>query len=141
MKQKVGELYGKPIVVGNPNEFEKYEIPLKDLGGNSFDGGMEYYLVLNNQKYKYYADSAERFTYAFHKIINLEGRNYIGVIYGYDINNDNVIAFCTSRMQFSSHREGNNNMIQKFELDNNVSLSDTSKFKQITAKEYYSLLK
>lgn len=31
MKQKVGELYGKPVVVGNPNEFEKYEIPLKDL--------------------------------------------------------------------------------------------------------------
>ena len=33
MKQKVGELYGKPIVVGNPNEFEKHEIPLNDLGG------------------------------------------------------------------------------------------------------------
>ena len=31
MKQKVGELYGKPIVVGNPNEFEKHEIPLNDL--------------------------------------------------------------------------------------------------------------
>lgn len=31
MKQKVGELYGKPIVVGNPNEFEKQEISLKDL--------------------------------------------------------------------------------------------------------------
>lgn len=31
MKQKVGELYGKPIVVGNLNEFEKHEIPLKDL--------------------------------------------------------------------------------------------------------------
>lgn len=31
MKQKVGELYGKPIVVGNPNEFEKQEIPLNDL--------------------------------------------------------------------------------------------------------------
>ena len=31
MKQKVGELYGKPVVVGNPNEFEKHEIPLNDL--------------------------------------------------------------------------------------------------------------
>lgn len=31
MKQKIGELYGKPIVVGNPNEFEKHEIPLNDL--------------------------------------------------------------------------------------------------------------
>ena len=31
MKQKVGELYGKPVVVGNPNEFEKHEIPLNDF--------------------------------------------------------------------------------------------------------------
>lgn len=31
MKQKVGELYGKPVVAGNPNEFEKHEIPLNDL--------------------------------------------------------------------------------------------------------------
>lgn len=31
MKQKVGEIYGKPIVIGNPNEFEKHEIPLNDL--------------------------------------------------------------------------------------------------------------
>ena len=31
MKSKVGELFNKPIVVGNPNEFEKYEISLKDL--------------------------------------------------------------------------------------------------------------
>lgn len=31
MKQKVGELYDKPIVIGNPNEFTKDEIPLKDL--------------------------------------------------------------------------------------------------------------
>lgn len=31
MKKKVGELFNKPIVIGNPNEFEDYEIPLKDL--------------------------------------------------------------------------------------------------------------
>ena len=31
MKTKVGELFNKPIVIGNPNEFEKYEIPLKEL--------------------------------------------------------------------------------------------------------------
>lgn len=30
-KRKVGELFGKPIVEGNPNEFENFEIPLKDL--------------------------------------------------------------------------------------------------------------
>lgn len=30
-KKKVGELFDRPIVIGNPNEFEKHEIPLKDL--------------------------------------------------------------------------------------------------------------
>lgn len=33
MKKKVGELYDKPIVIGNPNEFTKNEIALSDLGG------------------------------------------------------------------------------------------------------------
>jgi hypothetical protein len=31
MKKKVGELYDKPIVIGNPNEFTKDEIPLNEL--------------------------------------------------------------------------------------------------------------
>lgn len=37
MKKKVGELYDKPIVIGNPNEFTKNEIALSDLGGGGFD--------------------------------------------------------------------------------------------------------
>ena len=35
MKKKVGELYDKPIVIGNPNEFTKNEIALSELGGVS----------------------------------------------------------------------------------------------------------
>ena len=31
MKKKVGELYDKPIVIGNPNEFTKNELPLNEL--------------------------------------------------------------------------------------------------------------
>ena len=41
MKKKVGELYDKPIVIGNPNEFTKDEIDLKSLKGgedNSSEG-------------------------------------------------------------------------------------------------------
>lgn len=34
MKKKVGELYDKPIVIGNPNEFTKNEIALDELGGD-----------------------------------------------------------------------------------------------------------
>lgn len=33
MKKKVGELYDKPIVIGNSNEFTKDEIDLKELKG------------------------------------------------------------------------------------------------------------
>lgn len=31
MKIKVGELFNRPVVLGNENEFEKHEISLKDL--------------------------------------------------------------------------------------------------------------
>lgn len=34
MKKKVGELYDKPIVIGNPNEFTKQEISLSSLESN-----------------------------------------------------------------------------------------------------------
>ena len=33
MKKKVGELYDRPIVIGNPNEVNKDEILLKNEGG------------------------------------------------------------------------------------------------------------
>ena len=36
MKKKVGELYDKPIVVGNPNEVNKDEILLKNDGGGDY---------------------------------------------------------------------------------------------------------
>jgi hypothetical protein len=47
MKKKVGELYDKPIVIGNPNEFNKNEIALSDLGGDSVDDGMLYFKLEN----------------------------------------------------------------------------------------------
>lgn len=33
MKKKIGEIYNKPIVIGNPNEFNKNEVALSDLKG------------------------------------------------------------------------------------------------------------
>lgn len=41
MKKKVGELYGKPIVVGDPNEFTKNEISLDSLENNKAAGSAE----------------------------------------------------------------------------------------------------
>ena len=31
MKKKIGEIYNKPIVIGNPNEFNKNEVALREL--------------------------------------------------------------------------------------------------------------
>jgi hypothetical protein len=47
MKKKVGELYDKPIVIGNPNEFTKNEIALSELEGGSSDIlSLEYYIPI-----------------------------------------------------------------------------------------------
>lgn len=47
MKKKVGELYDKPIVVGNPNEFTKNEIPLKTLTNSEGGSQMLYFDATN----------------------------------------------------------------------------------------------
>ena len=47
MKKKVGELYDKPIVIGNPNEFTKNEIPLKTLTNSEGGSQMLYFDVTN----------------------------------------------------------------------------------------------
>lgn len=53
MKKKVGELYDKPIVIGNPNEFTKNEIALSELGGsNGGSNNIKYYNLPDNTKAK-----------------------------------------------------------------------------------------
>lgn len=44
MKKKIGEIYNKPIVIGNPNEFNKNEVALNALDGKDLYG-LEYYLT------------------------------------------------------------------------------------------------
>lgn len=45
MKKKIGELYNKPIVIGNPNEVTKNEIHISNLNASSSSNGssMKYY--------------------------------------------------------------------------------------------------
>lgn len=140
MKKKVGELYDKPIVIGNPNEFTKNEIALSDLGGDSFDDGMEYYLIVD-EEIKYYA---------------FQGFNIVNSAIGYDINNNIVcvidpgqlpsgyikIAVSLSTLIISDPRETNTvkDAFEQFCAQQNWSLSNPNHFKRITAKEYYSLL-
>lgn len=143
MKKKVGELYDKPIVVGNPNEFTKNEIALSKLGGGSFDDGMEYYKILNPIVLinKFYLSQSNA-------ISALANDN--GVVKCFNLHPDanvdimNAIAFQTSN-KISYGVYGVGATILKEELIgnleySNVSLNDTNLFQRITAKEYYSLL-
>jgi hypothetical protein len=106
MKKKVGELYDKPIVIGNPNEFTKNEIPLNDLGGDSFDDGMEYYLVLDS------VNTSGRYGFPMCSVI-IDGKMYN------NNNMGNIIAFNTSNKIFADIG------LSKYEI-NSSNLSDTS---------------
>ena len=148
MKQKVGELYGKPIVVGNPNEFEKHEIPLNDLN-EGFDAGMEYYLVLNSEVTKalntefgseiMYNNYGQ--TIASHGIKTVEDERTI--LARHAVLDEYSVAFATSSVyKFDSRDSGvQKEMLEYYLKQIESSLQDKSAFKQITAKEYYSLLK
>lgn len=137
MKKKVGELYDKPIVIGNPNEFTKNEIALSDLGGGSFDDGMEYYLIVNQNALSGKFECSERNTISI--ITNLSGENTIQKNANVDI--FSTVAFQTSKKIKYDHRDGILYDILLWDLqDNNIDIKDGSLFKEITAKEYYSLI-
>lgn len=138
MKKKVGELYDKPIVVGNPNEFTKNEIALSELGGGSFDNGMVYYELdlLELQK------KGIRIA-ALHNIVTTT------------INEDGVLVTPMNATVYDvgKYIEVNTKIMIPYEdiyftIDEflNSLIEHTGKewqhfAKQITAKEYYSLLK
>lgn len=135
MKQKVGELYGKPIVVGSPNEFEKYEIPLNDLGGG-FDDGMEYYKI-NIKILENLNIDIQGVLSAFFITSIVDSKLNTGVSYNeaefvYMCGNTKVVAY--------GNVTGKNYLNTQLE-EYDISLNDTSIFIPITAKEYYSLLK
>ena len=145
MKTKIGELYNKPIVIGNPNEFTKNEIPLSELKGgsdDSFDDGVfSYYKVLN---YKIEGDNLP-----FTDLRDAPLKPYSVIIDG--ILNiyppDGLIgAFCVLNVApyydyISLQETSIKEQIETNLLSWGTSLEDSSRFKRITAKEYYSLLK
>lgn len=144
MKKRVGELYDKPIVVGNPNEFTKNEIALSDLGGDSFDDGMEYYLVIDRDRlgnnYISFPDNIAVFSTAISNYFNMSKSRIFTKLPPNDI----CIAFSVSKYDssdneydFDEERCTKNRFITAY---NNLSLDDNTLFKRITAKEYYSLL-
>ena len=144
MKTKIGELYNKPIVIGNPNEFTKNEIPLSELRGgneNNFDDDIfSYYQVLN---YKIESDNSP-----YTDIRQAQLKPYSTIEAGIlDIHPGTINgAFCV--LNIAPYREGNamyetsiKEIIENQLLSWGMSLEDSSRFKRLTAKEYYSLLK
>ena len=144
MKTKIGELYNKPIVIGNPNEFTKNEIPLSELrGGNeeNFDDDIfSYYQVLN---YKIESDNSP---YTDLRETQLKPYSCIqdGIL---NIYPDVILgAFCVLNVApyydyISLQETSIKEQIETNLLSWGTSLEDSSRFKRITAKEYYSLLK
>lgn len=143
MKKKVGELYDKPIVIGNPNEFTKNEIALSELGSEGFDDGMEYYKILNLQSLVNKFEPQP--TNAISALANENGVVKCFYLHENDeIHIMNAIAFQTSN-KISYGVYGVGSTILKEELIRNlehfnISLNDTNLFQRITAKEYYSLI-
>lgn len=134
MKTKVGELYNKPIVIGNSNEFNKNEIPLNKLGGGSaFDNGMEYYKI---------DDSSILWGLNNHMVINCiipdsNGKNHL--VTGYD---GALIALCTSGKVFTDSdfdTTMKDSLIERLDIGGIVFDKEPTIHK-ITEKEYYSLL-
>lgn len=136
MKKKVGELYDKPIVIGNKNEVTKNEIHVDELGGggDSFDDGMRYFLI---QK----TDNSFSNFMDFIGIVHSIGRESTHITTETPMSLDRVQAFATSNiikpdMYRSCYEFLNGALFVELDID----LSYTEYFKPITAKEYYSLI-
>jgi hypothetical protein len=133
MKKKVGELYDKPIVVGNPNEFEKHEIPLSDLGGDSVDDGMEYFKLENP------AIGGIDYLYCVSCIVENENGDRMLM---YTPPGRERIAIQTSNKII--YNSDGSTMLERLISDanrNGLDFENEPTIKRITAKEYYSLLK
>lgn len=133
MKKKVGELYDKPIVIGNPNEFTKNEIALSELGGESFDDGMVYFKLENP------SISGINYVYCVSCIVENESGDRM-LIYTPPGREKIAIQISNKVIYDSSGRT----MLEGLILDasfNGLDFENEPTIKQITAKEYYSLLK
>ena len=136
MKKKVGELYDKPIVIGNPNEFTKNVIALSNLGGDSVDDGMEYYEI-NDKLFEIEYETIFNILSAFFITSIMDGKLKSGVIFS-----TNKVAYMCGNSKIILYADvtGKNHLNSQLE-QYETSLNDTSMFKPITAKEYYSLIK
>lgn len=141
MKKKVGELYDKPIVIGNPNEFTKNELPLKTLTNSEGGSQMLYFDVTNlnslftttvlgsAQLFKTYRDSgtANRTEIKFHETRQTG-------------HTTTAIGFCTT-CRIPITVGGEVKLVNPIEylISGYGSLDTLSGLKQITEEEFYTI--
>ena len=132
MKKKVGELYDKPIVIGNPNEFTKNEIALSELGG-SFDDGMVYFKLEN--------PSIAGINHVFCTSCIVENESGDRMLMNMPPSREKLAIQVSNKIIYD--RDGRT-MLEQLILEtriNGLDFENEPTIKQITAKEYYSLLK
>lgn len=137
MKIKAKTYKGKRIVMGDKNLVTKNEIHVNDIPGNDeyIDDGMEYYKV--NTKIildLFEGDALDTFnTFFITSIVdgNLIKGSTIDEGFVYMCGNAKVVLYgnVTAKSHFNTQLE-----------ECGISLNNTSIFKPITAKEYYSLI-
>jgi hypothetical protein len=134
MKKKVGELYDKPIVIGNPNEFTKNEIALSELGGGeSFDDGMVYFKLEN--------PSIAGINYVYCVSCIVENENGDRTLIYTPPGRERIAIQISNKIIYDN---SGRTMLEGLILDasfSDLDFENEPTIKQITAKEYYSLLK
>lgn len=140
MKKKIGKLYDKPIVIGNPNEFTKNEIPLETLTSSEEKSEMLYFDIknLNSLFTTTVLHSAQLFkTYRDGGTINrieinfYENKSYYTTI---------AVGFCTA-CRIPTTIKGEVKLVNPIEflISAYGSLSTLLGLKQITEEEFYNL--
>lgn len=154
MKKKVGELYDKPIVIGDPNEFSKDKIPLKTLTNSGEKKNETLYFDVSNISNSTYIDNFPL------KIKQLLGSNAQifkikftpedgGVVMGFSTPSDqetfncmNAIGFTDVYIKLSDNTRISsidyvNKLLKIYELE--YTIETIPGIKQITEEEFYNL--
>lgn len=135
MKKKVGELYDKPVVIGNPNEFTKNEIDLKSL--DTLSSVFSFYLLKNSKAEEWFNESKwtpfDNFTEVMHPFCVWYTRDYISSHYMRGGNIRGILCI----KNFINLRDNNSNMygVDYEEITNLIN----EYFIEIDAKSLFNL--
>jgi hypothetical protein len=138
MKKKIGEIYNKPIVVGNKNEITKNEVHIDNLGGStSGEGGGS---ASSWRYYDYTKCSTEQLSntlYFFGMMVKIAYTGRIEIFGSLRIRNDfdEILAFAVDASQYlmqGSEKRLVSDFISMIE-------QEFGKLPEITEEEFYNL--